>query len=81
MNEKAKQMIATLKEWHCPKSIQERSSEEALDVMIRNIYNEALRDCDNFIDVMISKNPEHRGCLTALRNTMFPSMFIGDETK
>ena len=78
MNEKAKQMVKTLKSWFCPDNLYK---EEGVEGLIQDVYNAATDDAEAFIDTMIDKNPMHKGVLLALKNEMFPGMYISDSTK
>jgi len=78
MNEKAKRMVNTLKEWHCPEHLKDDAS---IDQFIADVYNEAIKDVEDFIDMMIGSNPQYRGMLMSLKVNMFLGMQINNNTK
>ena len=83
MNENAKRIVQTLKEWYCPDKIknEEYVGDEYLNNFIADVYNEAMNDVESFIDIMIENNPQYDIALTALKNTMFPGSKLDENTK
>ena len=78
MNKKATRMVEVLRRWHCPQNLKNQAGIEDL---IQDVYNEAMKDVSDFIDVMIDKNPAHRNVLIALKVEMFPGLTLDDATK
>ena len=78
MNEKAQAIVNALKEWYCPEALK---NAEGIDEYTAKVYNEAMNDVINFIDVMIENNPHHTLVLNSLKHTMFPGMKLGEETE